>query len=365
VYCDFYSIESVDMMESFLEALLCEIATAGLSFGAPLYDTVYFGGGTPSLMTPAQVRSVVAQLCSSFRVADDAEVTLEVNPGTVTFETLAAFRAAGVNRLSIGIQSFHDRELAFLGRIHDRRAAFRAVEDARRAGFGNISVDLIYSLPGQSAASWEETLQSAAGFHPEHISAYSLIVEEGTPLAGMVRKGIVTPNPAEEEAGLYQWTMHVLAERGYEHYEVSNYALPGKRSRHNSRYWDHSRYLGFGPSAHSFWMDETGVSAKRWWNVSNVQDYCTRVRNGNGAKASGEELGRRQLADEHLMLGLRSTGIRTAMLESFGFPLTGDQQEILRGLEEQGLVKCAPGLIGLTQAGFPLCDEIVRRLLIP
>jgi oxygen-independent coproporphyrinogen-3 oxidase len=316
-------------------------------------------------MTPEHIRALLTKLRSAFRVADDAEISMEVNPGTVTYESLTAFRDVGINRLSIGVQSFDDRELSFLGRIHDRGAAFRAVKEARRAGLRNISIDLIYSRPGQSAASWEQTLRSAVALRPEHISAYTLIVEEGTPLAEMVRKGIVTPNPPEAEAGLYEWTTQFLADCGYEHYEVSNYALPGQRSRHNSRYWDHSRYLGFGPSAHSFWIHPSAVSARRWWNVSNVQDYCARIFRGRSATASEEELGPRQLADEHLMLGLRSTGIRTAMLDLLGFPLTGDQQTILRGLEGQGLVRFMPGVISLTQAGFPLCDEIVRKLLVP
>ncbi|MFB3817730.1 MAG: radical SAM family heme chaperone HemW, partial [Candidatus Methylomirabilales bacterium] len=232
LYCDFYSVEAPGKVEDFLGALDREVELARGGMPAGEARTIFLGGGTPSLLTPAQVEAILRRLRSAFAVTPDAEITLEANPGTLTRDSLAAYRAAGVNRLSLGVQSFHDPELQRLGRIHSADDARRAVRDARAAGFDNLSLDLIYAIPGQSPSRWEATLETAIRMAPEHVSAYALTIERHTPFGRMLRAGELRPTPSETEAAMFERGMEVLEAAGYEHYEVSNYARPGFRCRH-------------------------------------------------------------------------------------------------------------------------------------
>jgi oxygen-independent coproporphyrinogen-3 oxidase len=299
-------------------------------------------------------------------IAAEAEVTLEANPGTVTEKKLAAFRALGINRLSIGVQSFRDDELRFLSRIHTSGEAGQCVKSARVAGFTNISLDLIYSLPGQTSADFDFSLRAALALRPEHMSAYSLIVEENTPLSRLVRSGQVSPNPAENEAELYERTMEVMAEHGYEHYEVSNYALPGFRSRHNYGYWQHRQYLGFGPSAHSFWGSASGSPPQRWWNVASVSLYNERLQSGRPPVSSRETMTRKDLINERIFLGLRSDGVNIGTLcRDFAIELNDSQKQIIRHLVDDRMAVVDRGSLRLTSKGYLLCDEVSERLMIP
>jgi oxygen-independent coproporphyrinogen III oxidase len=364
LYCDFYSIETLAPMDEFLKALDMEIA-AGAERGAGVrFDTVFFGGGTPSLLTPAQLQRILSSLRSSYSIAPDAEVTLETNPGTVTPGKLSAFRSLGVNRLSVGIQSFDEQELHFLSRIHDSAQAVEAVTQARKAGFDNLSIDLIYSLPGQTSHQWLLTLERGLALEPQHISAYSLIVEDNTPLSRMVRAKQVSPNPVEAEAALFELTMQIMADSGFEHYEVSNYAKPGRRSRHNYAYWSHENYLGFGPSAHSFWRAPDGQSGERWANIANVSTYARRLLEGEKPLAFRESVGVKELINERIFLGLRADGVNLHRLETeFGIPLSVGQQEIVRQLVREQLASEEGSVLRLTARGFLLCDEIAGRLM--
>jgi oxygen-independent coproporphyrinogen-3 oxidase len=366
LYCDFYSIENRDPMEPFLEALDREILSYARVGEGRTFDTVFFGGGTPSLLTPEQLGRILRRLRETYRIATDAEVTLETNPGTVSPEKLAAYRSLGVNRLSIGIQSFREEELNFLSRIHDADQAVACVEMARASGFGNISVDLMYALPGQTRAAWDETLSRALGLHPSHVSAYGLIVEPNTPLFRLVSSGQVTPALPEAEAELFEYTMETMAEAGYEHYEVSNYGRPGMRSRHNYAYWSHEDYLGFGPSAHSFWNGERGVFATRWSNISQISTYLERCLQPGGSPVGfREEVGTDQLVNERIFLGLRSDGVDMARFaEDFGREFPPDRILLARDLAAEGKVILEGERIRLTPAGFLLCDEIARRMMI-
>jgi oxygen-independent coproporphyrinogen-3 oxidase len=356
-------VASLEPAEDFLTALGREIALAAGERDTATFDTVFFGGGTPSLLAPRQLEGILAQLHRTFRIAPDAEVTLEANPGTVTRESLTAFRALGVNRLSVGVQSFHDHELAFLGRIHDNAEAIRCLTDARAAGFDNLAIDLIYAIPGQTLAQWESSLRMGVRCHPRHIAAYSLIVEEGTPLARSVRTGAVRPTPTEIEAAMYERAMELLAAHGYEHYEVSNYAQPGFRCRHNSAYWSHDDYLGFGPSAHSFRMDGDGRSGTRRWNVSDLSTYIDRLYGGLPPIAGEEHVGPRDLVREKILLGLRSDGVDLACLgEHLGCDLEGRQSDLTRWMFEENLAVLEGRVLRLTARGFVLCDEICARL---
>jgi len=349
LYCDFYSLESQSGWNDFLVSLSKEIELYSEYGDKEEVRTVFFGGGTPSLLQPAQLEKILASLHDAFRICSDAEVSMEANPGTVDRRKLEAYGSLGVNRLSFGVQSFHDDDLKFLSRIHDREAAFRAVDDARAAGFTNVSIDLMYSLPGQTVARWEENLRIAESLSLDHISAYGLIVEDQTPLARMVKSGLVTPNPVETEAELYEFTMGFLGARGFEHYEVSNYAKPGFRCRHNMAYWSHENYLGFGPSAHSFWRDPTWKEARRWWNIANLKTYCERLQRGILAVASEERVTGPDLINERIFLGLRSDGLRVAQAEQdFRFEFHDRQRVLIRELSERGMAVLDGGAVRLT-----------------
>jgi oxygen-independent coproporphyrinogen-3 oxidase len=363
LYCDYYSVTNTESVEDFLAALRREILLRKAQFGSASYETIFFGGGTPSLLTPSHIEAILTCLRATFRIASGAEITIETNPGTVTQESLAAFRSLGVNRLSVGIQSFHDRELALLGRIHDRAEAFRCVDWSRNAGFENVGLDLIYSIPGQTLQQWEENLRTAVDLAPQHVAAYSLIVEDGTPLARMVEAGRVHRNPADREAVMYERTMGLLAAHGYEQYEVSNYALPGFRCRHNCAYWSHEDYLGFGPSAHSFWKSNEPGHGRRWWNVADLSAYTDRLARDLLPIASEEHVGSRELVQESILLGLRSGGLDLASLAAeSGYDLRLRQDGMTRWMIEEELAVREGQVLRLTPKGYVLCDEISARL---
>jgi oxygen-independent coproporphyrinogen-3 oxidase len=365
VYCDFYSLEHQAGFDDFLTALFKEIELYREYGRREECSTIFLGGGTPSLLSPVQLGKIFAALNGTFNIEANAEITLEANPGTVDREKLEAYRSLGVNRLSFGVQSFRDDDLEFLSRIHDSVAAFEAVRVAREAGFDNVSIDLIYSLPGQTRERWKENLRIAVDLAPDHISAYSLIVEDHTPLARMVRTGLVTPNPVDAEAELYECTMEYLGESGYEQYEVSNYAKPGRRSRHNMAYWSHQNYLGFGPSSHSFWRDPSWSDARRWWNIANLKIYCERLKNGKLAVASEEQLASQHLINERIFLGLRSDGLHLKRAEQdFRFLFHERQHALFAELRNKGLAVLDEGALRLTQKGYLLCDEIAERLFL-
>ncbi|MBM2845182.1 MAG: Heme chaperone HemW [Bacteroidetes bacterium] len=352
-------------MDPFLAALRREIDTYASYGDGVVFETVFFGGGTPSLLTPAQLESILSRLHRTFAIASDAEITVETNPGTVTPEKLAAYRSLGVNRLSIGIQSFDEKELQFLSRIHTGREAVECVDAARRAGFTNLSLDLIFSLPGQTAEQWEATLIRAIELNPEHISAYSLIVEDHTPLARMVSSRTVSPNPLEVEAELYERTMSLMEGHCYEHYEVSNYARPGFRSRHNYNYWNHQSYLGFGPSAHSFWKRGDDPAGRRWWNIASLSHYIERLTSGQLPLISEEQVALNELMTERIFLGLRSDGLNVRRFESdFGISLLGTRHALIEDLLRENDATLQSDTLRLTSKGFLLCDEIAERLIV-
>ncbi len=364
LYCDFYSVVNTGLMEDFLAAMQGEISLRADYADRAVFETVFFGGGTPSLLEPRQLDSILSHLRARFAITPDAEITLEANPGTVTGETLRAFRSIGVNRLSIGIQSFHDHELQFLGRIHDGAEALRCYEHGRAAGFDNISMDLIYSIPGQTLDRWEDTLRTTLALGPQHVAAYSLTVEDETPLARLVEAGAVRTNPARVEAEMYERAMELLDAHGYEHYEVSNYALPGYRCRHNRNYWSHEQYLGFGPSAHSFWKEAGATSGRRWWNVADLPTYQARLSGGSLPVASEEYVGTREMIYERIFLGLRSSGLDlTRLTADLDYDLEARQGDRIRWLIEEGRGVLDGGIVRLTSKGYLLCDEICRRLL--
>jgi oxygen-independent coproporphyrinogen-3 oxidase len=351
-------------MDRFLAALENEIVLRASTFPAgTTIESIFFGGGTPSLLSAQQFGRIFSLICKHYRVQPDAEITCESNPGTVELSKLSEFRAAGFNRISFGVQSFHDDDLKFLTRIHSAAEAERAVESARKAGFANVSLDLIFALPNQTPERWRENLRRAVALQPNHISAYALIVEEQTPLATMVKNKLVAPLPDEEDAELYEITIHTMTANGYEQYEVSNFARPGFRSQHNYNYWNHTDYIGLGPSAHSFCKD-SAVTGKRWWNVRSIQSYCDALEKDEFPVVGSEMIDRDKFFTEEIFLGLRSTGIDLKKL----YPLYGEdifsvKREELNGMEQDGLLRRQNNIISLTAKGYAVCDEVAGRLI--
>jgi len=362
IYCDFYSVENLNLIDRFTESLLKEIEIFSIEadfFNDSIFDTIYFGGGTPSLLEPTQIEKILNKLSQSFKISSNPEITLETNPGTVDKRKLLEFKNLGVNRISFGVQSFFDDDLKFLGRIHTGEDAFKCVNDSFEVGFENVSIDLIFGLPGQTVEKWLDNLKFAVSLNVPHISAYNLIVERGTPLHELFSLGKVEIPEDEIQAQLYERTIDFLENAGYVHYEVSNYAFEGFECRHNLKYWQYENYIGFGPSAHSFWIN------KRWWNFANLNKYINALDLGKIPVANFEILDEEKMIEEFIYLCLRSKGINVARFKGkFGFEFVdGDIKDEIEELERAGYINIEDDFIKLTPKGFLLCDEIVLRLI--
>lgn len=364
IYCDFYSIENMTSMEQFLSALEREVVRRAEEYSSSeTVETIFFGGGTPSLLSKEQLEKIFNLLYKHYRIEPNAEITCESNPGTVEQQKLNDFRSVGFNRISFGIQSFYDDDLKFLTRIHSAKEAERAVENAYHAGFDNVNVDLIFALPNQTPERWKENLRRAITLQPKHISAYALIVEENTPLASMVKNKLVNPLSSEDDAALYEITMEQLTIGGYHQYEVSNFAQPGYECRHNMNYWNHSNYLGFGPSAHSFWK-ESPITGRRWWNVRSIQSYCDALTRREFPLAGSEEIDSQKFLHEEIFLGLRSSGIDTVKLNAlFGNQVPESMNQFANELEREGFIERQNNVIALTRKGYAVCDEIAGKMM--
>ena len=300
-YCDFYSLAGAEeQMDAYQKALLAHMKETARVAGEIPVDTIYFGGGTPSYYGDKRLRELLKAVRKLFSVEKDAEITMEANPDSVTFKSLRALRRAGFNRLSMGLQSACPSELAAVHRPHSVEQGDEAVVAARAAKIKNLSLDLIYGLPGQSEESWHNTLEHALSLNPEHLSCYGLKVEEGTPLAQRVAAGEVLPDD-DTQAELYLWTVERLCQAGYEQYEISNFAKPGFASRHNLRYWLTRPYIGFGPGAHS------DFGGRRYSWIRDLEGYIKGVLEGGSLLDSQDLIPQRERGGEYLMLRLRTT----------------------------------------------------------
>lgn len=325
--------------------------------------TLYFGGGTPSLMEPRLAAGIIDTAARLFHLTADAEITLECNPGTVSRERLAAFRSAGVNRISLGVQSFDDELLIRIGRIHTSGEARQAFAAAREAGFGNVGIDLIHSLPGQTSARWERELESACGLGPEHLSIYGLTVEEGTPLALLEQEGRLELPGEEESACMYEHASGFLSGRGYEHYEIANFARPGFRSRHNSGYWERRPCIGFGAGAHSLLPGaDFGI---RCGNAENVPDYLQSLARGALPVSQEQILTREEAMAERLFLGLRlSDGVDLDRFhKEFGVSFRERYGDACADLFAAGLLERRDGFLRLTDRARILSNQVFMRFL--
>ena len=357
-YCDFYSISDLSQTSGFLAALKREMQ---MNSGTPLvFDTLYIGGGTPSVLKPEAIGQIIETACRYFSIASDAEKTLEVNPGTVTLDNLSEYRKFGVNRLNIGVQSFDDKNLRFLGRIHSGRDARLSVEWAHRAGFDNIGLDLIFGLPGQDKINWLSDLTQAGNLEPEHLSCYMLTCESGTPLDREVKTGRIRLAAEGMVLDLFDTAIHFLTNHDFLHYEVSNFAhMAGpnhepRTSRHNLKYWSFAPYIGLGPSAHSF------IEPERSWNHRSVATYVRQIEAGKSAMAEKERLTKEQMMIEAIYLGFRTTrGIDLDMFKArFDISFTQTFDKTIAELETRGMIKLSERHCALTRRGLHFLDSI-------
>ncbi|MBW2631081.1 MAG: radical SAM family heme chaperone HemW [Deltaproteobacteria bacterium] len=352
-YCDFYSVTSTEKIPRFIESLLKEMEIYRGCFNR--FDTLYLGGGTPSLLDSAQLAEIIDGVRKHFPLSTDTEVTIEVNPGDLSRETAESLFKTGINRISIGIQSFDENILSFLGRRHSSTDAISAIEDVRNAGFDNMGLDFIYGIPGQDLRSWLETLHTALSFTPEHLSCYQLTIEPSTPLGIKYRAGEID---APDEDLLYEFfmkTSELLEDSGYIHYEVSNFARGSEfMSRHNRKYWNHTPYLGLGPAAHSF------SGNRRWWNHRCVDRYIEDVNKKMPPIEKSEILTLEQLRLEALYLGLRTKmGIDLQdFSERYAFDLLDKKNEALNRIREEGLIIIRDNHIYPTRRGLAMSDSL-------
>lgn len=356
-YCDFISYPGVSAprVRRYLQALAWEMELVAAAFGPGKAVTLYLGGGTPTYLSDRELVELIAQVRSIFGIEDKiAEITLEANPGTVTLRKLKAVRTAAVNRLSLGAQCFSDKMLAAMGRVHKVKEIYQAFDWAREAGFENISLDLIYGLPGQSLADWEDTLNQALALGPEHLSTYSLELAPETVWGRRWEAGKLHPAAEEEELAMYQRAREKLKAAGYEHYEISNFARPGFECRHNLVYWENRPYLGLGAGAASYW------EGSRWKNHTSLEVYCEAVEKGDLPMAEREILSRRQQMAETIFLGLRL--LRGLSLKEFknrfGEDLVEVYKEEVERLTAWGLVEIRGNYLCLTEKGLPLANEV-------
>jgi oxygen-independent coproporphyrinogen-3 oxidase len=357
-YCDFYSIESMTHIDRFTDTLLQEIDLRKHQYDGTAITSVFFGGGTPSLLSPEAIARINTAVRNAAQVADDAEWTMECNPGTVTLERLTSYRQAGINRLSFGVQSFTASELEFLDRIHDAEQAEQAMQLAREAGFANVNMDLMFAVPGQTLESLAHNLERMIALSPDHISAYSLIYEQGTPLYTKLKKGLVQPLAEEVDVEMYKLVIDTLRGAGYHQYEVSNFAKPGKECRHNLTYWHAENYLAFGPSAHGY------IGNTRYWNKRSLTAWMQDVSNGTLPEANREELSKDDLLSEFLFLHLRADGIPLdAVQQRFDIDLRTQLQPNLRYWIEEGFIEDTGTMLRLAAEGYRVCDEITVKVL--
>jgi oxygen-independent coproporphyrinogen-3 oxidase len=356
-YCDFYSLTSISAIPDFLDALFKEMEMYRNRFNP--FDTVYIGGGTPSLLSPQQLESVLIKVRENFNLISNTEITpemtIETNPANLNRSFLESMREIGINRINIGVQSFDQKVLDFLGRRHSLKQAMSALEASRAAGFHNIGLDLIYGVPAQDIGSWLDTLKQAVVFSPEHISCYQLTLEAKTPLGIRCQAGEFSIPGEELQYEFFMKTSGFLEDAGYIHYEVSNFARGTEHtSRHNQKYWDHSPFLGLGPAAHSLQCNQ------RWWNHRFLDQYLAAINARNLPVEETETLTMEQLRLEALYLGLRTK--KGIFLQDFKnqyhYDLFTEKKEILTKLEKEGFISIQNGYLYPTQTGLAVADSL-------
>jgi len=356
VYCDFFSSTHSEAKDLYVEAVCKELKIRQPYLQDEIIETIYFGGGTPSQLNVEDFKKIFQTLSSfTFHLSPAMEITLEANPDDLTPAYINAIRDLPFNRISLGVQSFNDRELAFLNRRHSAKTAIKAIKRLQQSGFGNISIDLMYGLPGQNEADWQKTLTRAKVLSVQHISAYHLIYEEGTPLYNSLQKGLIRPVDEEMSVRLFEMLIDELAEAGFEHYEISNFAQPNYRSKHNASYWNGTHYLGVGASAHSY----NGLS--RQWNVASIPKYIE-----SQFLENIEVIDEKTAYNEFILMRLRTKeGIDLSELVS----LFGEEKRVycLRQAQkhiDNYCLELSDNRLSLTRKGIFISDGIMSDLLL-
>jgi putative oxygen-independent coproporphyrinogen III oxidase len=358
-YCDFHFSTLKGAERSMVDAMVTELRLRAVELQGENIETIYFGGGTPSILAPGLLALLLEAASDIFRVEPGAEITLEANPEDLTVERMSAWRNMGINRLSIGIQSFQDIDLRYMNRNHDAEQAVACIEAARSLGFHDLTIDLIYGTPTMDDAAWENNLSRMAELDLPHFSAYALTVEPRTALHHMVRNRLVTEPEEEQAARQFHILMEWAKSNGYEHYEISNFSRSGRHSRHNTSYWQGKPYLGIGPSAHGFSRNV------RRWNVRNNTAYIKSLQQGDTCYEE-EVLGRDDLYNEFVMTGMRTKwGVdRKELTGRFGEELLAHFEEhLLRSIDPRW-VEDRQGVVVLTDAGKLFADRIASALFI-
>jgi len=356
-YCNFHFSTSLRYKNDFVSALLKEMAIQKEYLDNEAIETVYFGGGTPSLLSTNDLEMIMGTLHSTFKINNEAEITLEANPDDITPGKLKEWKAFGINRLSIGIQSFFEEDLIWMNRAHNAEQAIESIKAAQTEGFSNITIDLIFGTPTLTNEHWLKNLEQATGLDIPHLSCYALTVEPKTPLQKLISLKKAKDINADKQATQFLVLMDFLNEKGYEHYEISNFAKPGKRSRHNSSYWQGKKYLGLGPSAHSY----NGI--ERQWNVANNNLYIQHLK-GNNLMPEKERLTAIQQLNEYIMVSLRTIeGCDTSYIEEqFGEKASKAILENSRTFIGKSELRLKNSMLVLTREGKLLADGISASL---
>ena len=360
-YCDFYSVSDLQSVPAFADCLVAEIRMKkNQAAGSLVFDSIYIGGGTPTVMDARDISRIMEAVFKAFRIDRHAEITIEANPGTIGQKQLGELRMAGINRINIGVQSFDDATLAFLGRIHEGKDSMNALRMAEKSGFDNIGMDMIYAVPGQSLNNWQNDLERAASFKPAHISCYMLTPEVSTPMDEDRKAGKFNMPPESLQEALFLMTSGILFEYGYEHYEISNFAASLRhRSRHNTKYWNNAPYLGLGPAAHSY------LPPQRTANVRSVRRYLRMVKKKTQPVEVCETLTKEQQMIEALYLGLRQSAGVTC--RDFNARFKADFFTLFAGLidhfTQKGLITADETVCRLTEKGMLMHESIAGAFI--
>jgi oxygen-independent coproporphyrinogen-3 oxidase len=360
-YCDFVSYpgRSEEEKKGYLAALLKETDLYREQLPGLRTETLYIGGGTPTCLTGGQLYALLESLGERLGMIKGAEVTVEGNPGTLDRNKLAALKEEGCTRLSLGVQSFNQQELELMGRIHTVREVYQTVEEARETGFDNINLDLMYGLPGQEYDQWVDTLQKVLRLAPEHLSLYQLNYEEGTPFYRLLAEGTFEQFDQETARRMHEAAIDLLQDSGYQHYEISNFALPGRQSRHNIKYWRNQEYLGLGAGASGY------VSGVRYTNQSGLEDYCRAVEAGSQPVETSEVIDGDLMVREAVFLGLRLLeGLnKKEFYFRYGVKIEEEFKDALNDLVSKGLLANSPERVALTREGLYLANQVFMEFL--
>jgi len=356
-YCDFYLVTNLNIIDKFVSNLLIEIDSYSELLKDHSFDSIFFGGGTPSVLSSEHITQIMQRLEQNLNISNDTEVTLEANPEDFKDDNskLRKLSFAGINRISFGIQSFIDRELKFLTRLHSAETGANVINNAKEY-FDNISIDLIYSVPGQKISDIEKSIRKAIELEVDHISAYTLIYEKETKLYKELTKNINCATPENIEREFYDYFTIRLIESGFSHYEISNYSKKGKESRHNKKYWEYNDYIGFGPSAHS------KINSKRWSNFRNIIKYNISLQNSLLPVIREYKLSNIEISNEIIMLGLRAKGVDIVKYKNLsGFDFIEKYNNSVSELVLNGFAELNSNIFSLTEKGYSVSDEILSR----